>query len=100
MRLKQISVDVGWQHLPVAEILGDGAPWIWHVAEAHFPFPGVRQTLDYHHLSEHLYAVAPLLVPDAPEHAKLWVEGKPAAVFTARVRELRLARLNGTLQAC
>jgi hypothetical protein len=53
MRIQQMLDDAGWQHLPVAEILGDGAPWIWHVAEAHFP--GVRQTLDYDHLSEHLY---------------------------------------------
>jgi hypothetical protein len=86
MRIKQMIVDAGWQHLPVAEILGDGAPWIWHVAEAHFP--GVRQTLDYYHLSEHLYAVAHLLFPDAPEQAKQWVEGKQAALLTDRVGEV------------
>ena len=51
-RIKQVIRDAGWESIPIGEILGDGAPWIWNVAEAHFP--GVRQTLDYDHLSEPL----------------------------------------------
>jgi len=38
--------DAGWESIPIGEILGDGAPWIWNVAEAHSQ--GVRQTLDYY----------------------------------------------------
>jgi hypothetical protein len=84
--IKQRIDDAGWKPLPVAEILGDGAPWIGHVAEAHVP--GVRPTLDSDHLSEHLYAVAPLRFPDAPEPAKPWVEGQQAALLTDRVGEV------------
>jgi hypothetical protein len=51
-RIKQVIRNAGWESIPMGEILGDGAPWIWNVAEAHFP--GVRQTLDYDHLSEPL----------------------------------------------
>ena len=40
-------------------ILGDGAPWIWNLADMHFY--GVRQLLDFYHASEHLYATADLL---------------------------------------
>ena len=50
--INQAIRDAGWERIPVGEILGDGAAWIWKVADSHFP--GVRQTLDYYHLSEHL----------------------------------------------
>jgi hypothetical protein len=44
--------DAGWERLPVGEMLGDGAAWMWKVADRHVP--GVRQPLDDSHLSEHL----------------------------------------------
>jgi hypothetical protein len=79
-RIKQTIREAGWDDIPVAEILGDGAAWIWNVADAHFP--GVRQTLDYYHLSEHLYACAHLLFPEAPQQVETWVEGKLASLRT------------------
>jgi hypothetical protein len=60
-RIKHTIHEAGWEQFPVAEIVGDGAPWIWNVAAIHFP--GVRQTLDYYHLSEHLYEFAHMLYP-------------------------------------
>ncbi|GIX48110.1 MAG: hypothetical protein KatS3mg131_2321 [Candidatus Tectimicrobiota bacterium] len=85
-RIKQTIRQAGWEAIPVAEILGDGAAWIWTVAEAHFP--GVRQTLDYYHLSEHFYDVARLLYPEQPEAAKAWVEAKLAACVQDRVGDV------------
>jgi hypothetical protein len=85
-RIKQVIRDVGWESIPIGEILGDGAPWIWNVADAQFP--GVRQTLDYYHLSEHLYAFAHLLYPNNPAGAKTWVEQKMGALLMDRVGEV------------
>jgi hypothetical protein len=68
----QVLREAGWEHIPMGEILGDGAPWIWNVADAHFP--GVRQTLDYYPLSDHLYACAHLLYRNNPAGAKAWVD--------------------------
>jgi hypothetical protein len=56
-RLTQGLREAGWEPLPRGEIGGDGAPWLWTVADAHGP--GVRQTLAYSHLSEPLYGFAP-----------------------------------------
>lgn len=84
--IKQVLREAGWEHIPIGEILGDGAPWIWNVADAHFP--GVRQTLDYYHLSEHLYAFATLLYPNNPAGAKAWVDEKMGALLTDRVGEV------------
>jgi hypothetical protein len=86
VRLKQAIREAGWEHIPLGEIVGDGAPWIWTVAGAHFP--GVRQTLDYYHLSEHLYGFAHLLYPYNPAGAKAWVDQKLGALLTNQVGEV------------
>jgi hypothetical protein len=76
----------GWERLPLGEILGDGAPWIWTVADAHVP--GVRQTLDDYHLSEHLDACAQLQYPNNPAGATAWVDQKLGALLTDHVGEV------------
>ena len=86
VRIQQAIHAAGWERIPIGEILGDGAPWIWHVADAYFP--GVRQTLDYYHLSEHLYAVTHLLYPNNPAGAKAWVDQKMGALLTDHVGEV------------
>jgi hypothetical protein len=73
-RIQQVIRAAHWERIPVGEILGDGAVWIWKVADRHFP--GVRQTLDYYHLSEHLYAFANLHYPNNPTGAN----GRDAAM--------------------
>jgi hypothetical protein len=40
VRLKRMIQEAGWESIPLGEIVGDGAPWIWTVADAYFP--GVR----------------------------------------------------------
>jgi hypothetical protein len=85
-RIQQGIREAGWERIPIGAILGDGAPWIWNVADAHFP--GVRQTLDYYHLSEHLYAFANLQFPNNPAGAKAWVEQKMGALLMDHVGEV------------
>jgi hypothetical protein len=86
IRIKQVLREAGWEHIPMGEILGDGAPWIWNLADMHFP--GVRQTLDYYHLSEHLYAFANLQYPNNAVEAKAWVDQKMGALLRDRVGEV------------
>ena len=86
VRITQVIREAGWERMPLGEILGDGAPWIWKVADAHVP--GVRQTLDSYHLREHLYAFAQLQYPNNPVGAKAWVEQKMGALLTDRVGDV------------
>jgi len=86
VRVTQAIGASGWEPIAIGEILGDGARWIWHAAHTHFP--GVRQTLDYYHLSEHLYAFAHLQYPHNPVGAKAWVDQKMGALLTDRVGEV------------
>ena len=37
-------------------VIGDGAPWIWHLAAEHFP--GAVQIVDLSHAKEHVWEVA------------------------------------------
>jgi hypothetical protein len=46
----------------LAHVIADGAPWIWNLADLHFP--GVAQLLDFYHAAEHLHAMATALWAD------------------------------------
>lgn len=71
-------------------ILGDGAWWIWNLAEMHLP--GVPQLLDFYHAAEHLYATAELV----------WGEGKTKGIWWHRrleqLKEGRLKEFFGALK--
>lgn len=53
-------------------VIGDGAHWIWELAEKHFP--RAIQILDFYHASEHLKLLAQALEPDDPEKVKILLE--------------------------
>jgi len=86
VRLPQVIRVAGWERIPVGESLGEGAAWIWKVADAHFP--GVRQTLDDYHLSEPFYDFAHLVYPHNPAGAQAWVDQKLGALLTDRIAEV------------
>lgn len=48
----------GWEYHFETQVVGDGAVWIWNLAEQHF-FDS-RQTVDWYHASQHLHAAAQL----------------------------------------
>jgi hypothetical protein len=47
-------------------VMGDGAPWIWNLADEHFP--GAVEIVDFYHAVEHLWAVGDALWGDR-EHS-------------------------------
>jgi hypothetical protein len=52
-------------------VLGDGAPWIWNLAEAYFP--GAIHIVDLYHAREHLAALGRLTFGSTSEAGKAWV---------------------------
>jgi len=52
------------------EMLGDGAPWIWNLADTYLP--GVPQLLDFYHAAEHLYATAAAVWPESAIAKRWW----------------------------
>ena len=56
--------------------LGDGAPWIWAMAE--MLWPTCIQVLDFFHLSEYVWDVARAAWPDDEASQSQWVEAQQA----------------------
>ena len=65
----QIEQD-GLDERSFLEMLGDGAPWIWNLADTYLP--GVPQLLDFYHAAEHLYATAQAVWPESAIAKRWW----------------------------
>lgn len=61
----------GWEWAVVKVVIGDGAVWIWNLADQHFP--GAIQIVDLYHARQHLWEVAALLHPHDAAAKKLWM---------------------------
>lgn len=53
-------------------VLMDGAPWLWNVAQDRFS--QAIQVLDFHHASEHLWAIAHHLHGEGTDAARAWAQ--------------------------
>jgi hypothetical protein len=60
-RLYTEAWERGWSRAAKKVIIGDGAEWIWNIAEQHFP--GATQIVDLYHARQHLWELARALYP-------------------------------------
>lgn len=82
-------------------MLGDGAPWIWNLAEEHFP--GAIQIVDLYHAREHLANLGKLLYGAATPRCQRWVTAREEELDAGKVRAVvaalkRVAPRGGTEQ--
>jgi hypothetical protein len=61
----------GWSRAKKKVVLGDGAEWIWNLADQHFP--GAIQIVDLFHARQHLWELARKLHPHDELHQKRWM---------------------------
>jgi hypothetical protein len=61
----------GWEWATIKVVIGDGAVWIWNLADQHFP--GAIQIVDLYHARQHLWKIAALLHPQDPVAKKIWM---------------------------
>ena len=87
----------GWSRAEKKVVLGDGAEWIWNIAQQHFP--GAIQIVDLFHARQHLWDLARLLHPlDTKRrnawiglHQKRWLDQGKASKLVASLRLIRVA---------
>jgi hypothetical protein len=71
---KRIYVEAwkrGWSRAAKKVVMGDGAEWIWNLADQHFP--GAVQIVDLFHARQHLWELARKLHPNDEANQKLWI---------------------------
>ncbi|MBV9094991.1 MAG: ISKra4 family transposase [Streptosporangiaceae bacterium] len=61
----------GYEHIRQPVVLGDGAAWIWHLAEEHFP--AATQIVDLYHAREHVHELATLAARLLRGHRPDWL---------------------------
>ena len=72
-------------------VIGDGAAWIWNLAEEHFP--GSTEIVDYMHAKSHLYEVAKQgFGEEDPEAVNAWVNMTEKPLYNGETAEV-VARL-------
>jgi hypothetical protein len=72
---KRIYVEAwkrGWSRAEKKVVMGDGAEWIWNLADQHFP--GAVQIVDLYHARQHLWELARRLHPNDAAGQKAWMK--------------------------
>ena len=61
----------GWSRAQTKVVMGDGAEWIWNIAQQYFP--GAVQIVDLYHARQHLWGLARKLYPNDEVQQKRWI---------------------------
>ena len=61
----------GWSRAEKKVVIGDGAEWIWNLAQQHFP--GAVQIVDLYHARQHLWELARVLYPSDRKRQNAWI---------------------------
>lgn len=67
-------------------VIGDGAPWIWKIAQE--LFPKAIQIVDRFHVKEHLGTVAKTVYGTGAPQAKIWVQRRHEELDSGRLPDL------------
>jgi hypothetical protein len=82
-RLYAEAWERGWDRAKKKVVLGDGAEWIWNIADQHFA--GALQIVDIWHAREHLWDMAATLFPSDEKQRKSWAKKQIQKLNRGRV---------------
>jgi hypothetical protein len=71
-RLYREAWNRGWNRAEKKVVMGDGAEWIWNLANLHFP--GAVQIVDLYHARQHLWDLVRTLYPNDSVQQQAWVK--------------------------
>jgi hypothetical protein len=98
---KRIYVEAwkrGWSRAERKVVMGDGAAWIWNLAEQYFP--GAIQIVDLYHARQHLWELARKLHPNDEVNQKRWMMVQQRRLDEGKIENLVLTlRSIGTANA-
>lgn len=76
----------GWSHADKKVVIGDGAEWIRHIADQHFP--GAIQIVDLFHARQHLWNIARALHPLDQAAQQRWISRHQPKLDAGRIEKL------------
>jgi len=76
----------GWSRAGKKVIIGDGAEWIWNIADRHFP--GAVQIVDLYHARQHLWELSRALHPNEEDQQKRWMRRHQPLLDSGRIEKL------------
>ncbi|MDA1196170.1 MAG: ISKra4 family transposase, partial [Planctomycetota bacterium] len=76
----------GFERAERRVVIGDGAPWIWKLADE--LFPGAIGIVDLFHAKEHLSAVAAAIYGAASDLGRQWARERHTELDDGRLDEL------------
>ena len=71
LRLYVEACKRDWSRAEKKVVIGDGAEWIWNIADQHFP--GAVQIVDLYHARQHLWELARKLFPNQQAGQDRWM---------------------------
>ncbi len=76
----------GWSRAEKKVVIGDGAEWIWNLANQYFP--GATQIVDLFHAREHLWALARKLHPNDESGQNRWMMVHQNLLDNCKIKKL------------
>ena len=76
----------GWNRAKTRVVMGDGAAWIWNLAEEHFP--GSVQIVDLYHAREHLWKLSAQLFPSQDAARQRWARNLQRKLDHGKIKQL------------
>jgi hypothetical protein len=76
----------GWSRAKKKVVMGDGAEWIWNIADQHFP--GAVQIVDLFHARQHLWELARKLYPNEDAKQKRWIMHHQTKLDEGKIEKL------------
>lgn len=76
----------GWARAAIKVVIGDGAVWIWNLAQEYFP--GAILIVDLYHAREHLHETSKLLFPQDPAARRCWMTQPQALLDNGQIEPL------------
>ena len=79
----------GWSRANKKVVIGDGAEWIWNIADQHFP--GAIQIVDLFHARQHLWESARKLYPNDEVNQNRWMMVHQDLLDNGKIKKLTVA---------
>lgn len=75
-----------WENARETQTIGDGAHWIWNLADEYFPL--TVRTVDWYHASQYLHDAAKLLYPASISASTRWYNRAETKLFQGKSRSI------------